>query len=172
MVSIPVIVDTAQNSGGENHLAKSGNADILWIKKVLDNWNYVCLNELNIEVNTLPWIIFYDSSSAWHLNADENMLPSFEKTPDSVVFAGISYQLIRIAHTESIWVPDREPIPLASSLVTTIPYAENKISGPVFDVLNDGGVLVIDELDASLHPLLTLAVTRLFNSADFNQKNA
>jgi AAA15 family ATPase/GTPase len=37
------------------------------------------------------------------------------------------------------------------------------ISGPVFDVLNDGGVLVVDELDASLHPLLTLAVTRLFN---------
>lgn len=46
------------------------------------------------------------------------------------------------------------------------------ISGPVFDVLNDGGVLVIDELDASLHPLLTLAITRLFNSAEFNQKNA
>lgn len=46
------------------------------------------------------------------------------------------------------------------------------ISGPVFDVLNDGGVLIIDELDASLHPLLTLAITRLFNSAEFNQKNA
>ncbi len=46
------------------------------------------------------------------------------------------------------------------------------ISGPVFDVLNDGGVLIIDELDASLHPLLTLAITRLFNSADLNQKNA
>lgn len=46
------------------------------------------------------------------------------------------------------------------------------ISGPVFDVLNDGGVLIVDELDASLHPLLTLAITRLFNSADFNQKNA
>ncbi|MCC6287821.1 MAG: ATP-binding protein [Chitinophagaceae bacterium] len=46
------------------------------------------------------------------------------------------------------------------------------ISGPVFDVLNDGGVLVVDELDASLHPLLTLAITKLFNSAAFNQKNA
>lgn len=46
------------------------------------------------------------------------------------------------------------------------------ISGPVFDVLNDGGVLVIDELDASLHPLLTLAVTKLFNSKEFNQNNA
>lgn len=42
------------------------------------------------------------------------------------------------------------------------------ISGPIFDVLTDGGVLVIDELDASLHPLLTLSITRLFNSAEHN----
>jgi uncharacterized protein len=46
------------------------------------------------------------------------------------------------------------------------------ISGPVFDVLNEGGVLVVDELDASLHPLLTLAVTKLFNSKEFNRNNA
>lgn len=46
------------------------------------------------------------------------------------------------------------------------------ISGPVFDVLNDGGTLVVDELDASLHPLLTLAITKLFNSKEFNRNNA
>jgi AAA15 family ATPase/GTPase len=46
------------------------------------------------------------------------------------------------------------------------------ISGPIFDVLNDGGILIIDELDASLHPLLTLAITRLFNSKAFNRNNA
>jgi AAA15 family ATPase/GTPase len=46
------------------------------------------------------------------------------------------------------------------------------ISGPVFDVLNGGGVLVIDELDASLHPLLTLAITKLFNSNEHNPKDA
>jgi AAA15 family ATPase/GTPase len=46
------------------------------------------------------------------------------------------------------------------------------ISGPIFDVLTDGGVLVIDELDASLHPLLTLSITRLFNSSEHNPKNA
>ena len=46
------------------------------------------------------------------------------------------------------------------------------ISGPVFDVLNDGGTLVVDELDASLHPLLTLAITKLFNSIEFNRNNA
>ena len=46
------------------------------------------------------------------------------------------------------------------------------ISGPIFDVLTNGGILVIDELDASLHPLLTLSITRLFNSVDHNPKNA
>ena len=46
------------------------------------------------------------------------------------------------------------------------------ISGPIFDVLTDGGILVIDELDASLHPLLTLSITRLFNSSEHNPKNA
>lgn len=46
------------------------------------------------------------------------------------------------------------------------------ISGPVFDVLNDGGVLIVDELDASLHPLLTLAITRLFHSNESNRNNA
>lgn len=46
------------------------------------------------------------------------------------------------------------------------------ISGPIFDVLNDGGLLVVDELDASLHPLLTLAITKLFNSNEFNRNNA
>ncbi len=46
------------------------------------------------------------------------------------------------------------------------------ISGPVFDVLHDGGVLIVDELDASLHPLLTLAITRLFNSKEHNPRSA
>lgn len=46
------------------------------------------------------------------------------------------------------------------------------ISGPIFDVLQNGGVLVIDELDSSLHPLITLAITSLFNSEKDNSKNA
>jgi AAA15 family ATPase/GTPase len=46
------------------------------------------------------------------------------------------------------------------------------ISGPIFDVLHNGGILVIDELDSSLHPLMTLEVTKLFNSKINNPKNA
>ena len=46
------------------------------------------------------------------------------------------------------------------------------ISGPIFDTLLRGGVLVIDELDAKLHPLMTAAITNLFNSPEFNTNNA
>ena len=46
------------------------------------------------------------------------------------------------------------------------------ISGALFSVLHNGGILVVDELDSTLHPLLTLAITRLFNSKEDNPKNA
>ncbi len=46
------------------------------------------------------------------------------------------------------------------------------ISGPIFDTLIEGGVIVIDELDAKLHPLMTVAITNLFNSPEINLKNA
>lgn len=46
------------------------------------------------------------------------------------------------------------------------------ISGPIFETLLEGGVLVVDELDAKLHPLMTAAITNLFNSPEFNKNNA
>ena len=46
------------------------------------------------------------------------------------------------------------------------------ISGPIFDTLISGGILVIDELDAKLHPLMTAAIANLFNSPEYNLKNA
>lgn len=47
-----------------------------------------------------------------------------------------------------------------------------RISGPIFDALMKGSVLVVDELDARLHPALTLAISKLFNSRISNPKGA
>ena len=44
--------------------------------------------------------------------------------------------------------------------------------GPIFDTLTNGGVLVVDELGASMHPLLTKAIVSLFNSDEHNPNNA
>lgn len=46
------------------------------------------------------------------------------------------------------------------------------LSGPIFNTLIHGGILVIDELDAKLHPLMTAAITRLFNSPQYNPFHA
>ena len=44
--------------------------------------------------------------------------------------------------------------------------------GPLFHTLENGSVLIIDELEARLHPLLTRELVRLFNSSQSNPHNA
>jgi len=46
------------------------------------------------------------------------------------------------------------------------------LSGPIFDALLNGRILIIDELDAKLHPLITMHIIKLFNSPETNPNNA
>lgn len=46
------------------------------------------------------------------------------------------------------------------------------LSGPIIDTLQKGKVLLVDELDARLHPLLTKYLIKLFNSKIENPLNA
>lgn len=47
-----------------------------------------------------------------------------------------------------------------------------ELSGPIFDTLNEGKVLIVDELDAKLHPLLTRNIVLLFMDPKKNTKGA
>ena len=46
------------------------------------------------------------------------------------------------------------------------------LSGPLVDALRRGNVLIIDEMDARLHPLLTREIVRLFNDPEQNRNHA
>lgn len=46
------------------------------------------------------------------------------------------------------------------------------LAGPLLDVLRRGRVLVVDELDTSLHPLLMRNLVRMFHDPDINRENA
>ncbi|RLD58686.1 MAG: ATP-binding protein, partial [Bacteroidetes bacterium] len=46
------------------------------------------------------------------------------------------------------------------------------LSGPIFDTLISGRLLVIDELDSKLHPLITIHIVNLFNDPETNPNNA
>jgi len=46
------------------------------------------------------------------------------------------------------------------------------LAGPLLDILDKGRTLVIDELDRSLHPLLTQQIIRTFHDVDLNRNGA
>lgn len=47
-----------------------------------------------------------------------------------------------------------------------------ELAGPIFDTLKNGQLLVVDELDAKMHPLISQHIIRLFNSRTHNPKHA
>lgn len=47
-----------------------------------------------------------------------------------------------------------------------------KMSAPILDTLKNGKILIIDELDASLHPMLTKSLIEMFHNEEINTKNA
>ena len=47
-----------------------------------------------------------------------------------------------------------------------------RLAGPIIDTLLRGAILIVDELDARLHPSLTRAIVKLFNSKETNANNA
>jgi AAA15 family ATPase/GTPase len=47
-----------------------------------------------------------------------------------------------------------------------------KMSAPILNTLQEGKILMIDELDASLHPMLTKHLIKLFHDKSINTKNA
>lgn len=47
-----------------------------------------------------------------------------------------------------------------------------ELSGPIFDTLLNGKILVVDEFDAKWHPILTRNVVKLFMDPETNQKGA
>jgi AAA15 family ATPase/GTPase len=47
-----------------------------------------------------------------------------------------------------------------------------ELLGPIYDVLKEGAVLIMDELDTSLHAYITRALVQLFNGPRTNPNNA
>jgi len=87
---------------------------------------------------------------------------------------GVKSKNIQTLHKK--FTPDGEFIESKSfSLIYQESSGTNKlvdISGPIFDTLSNGRILVIDELDAKLHPLMTVAIIKLFNNQEYNKNNA
>ena len=83
---------------------------------------------------------------------------------DDETFAVSRIQFQHQAGNDESWLDFREESEGTKTLF--------RMSLPLIHVLESGGVLLVDELEASLHPLLGLAILRMFNSSDTNPLNA
>ena len=61
-------------------------------------------------------------------------------------------------------------IPLDFNMESQGTMAWFNLMGPVLESLENGSVLVIDELDAKLHPVLSAKLLGLFESEEINKK--
>jgi hypothetical protein len=74
------------------------------------------------------------------------------------------YLLHKAQEPEGVWLP------LGAESAGTITLLG--IAARLVGVLREGGLLCIDELEASLHPMLALEIVRLFNDPSHNPKGA
>ncbi|MBD2703515.1 hypothetical protein IC229_22915 [Spirosoma sp. BT702] len=105
-----------------------GQSNANWIQTVLKNWETVCTKHLLINPQPLPWIIFYDSTRAFHINPDTNLLPPSAIKQLPIQFGSQSYRVILMAHAGSVWVPGRDPISVVPRPAVTMPYDEYRKS--------------------------------------------
>lgn len=89
---------------------------------------------------------------------------------------GKEQEHVSVSITRPVLNPDGKPV---DSVEFDLDECESEgtrkliaMAGPLVNVLKAGCVLVIDEFDARLHPLITQAIIRLFNSSQANPNHA
>ncbi|QDU97817.1 AAA family ATPase [Lignipirellula cremea] len=74
------------------------------------------------------------------------------------------FMLQHRSNNEDAWLPLEDESDGTKTLFNLSPY--------LFDALDTGSLLLVDELESSLHPLLALAIVKMFNSPESNPLNA
>jgi hypothetical protein len=99
-------------------------------------------------------------------DADFGIIDLRVNKTDSVTSLRRRYRGIQLKHQAALddaWLPLEE-----ESRGTRMLF---EIGLPILDALQSGGVVVIDELESSLHPLLADRIVRLFNDPETNSPN-
>lgn len=101
------------------------------------------------------------------LNVPEEIKQIFEKKKGSVLSVSTKHKIFDESGMESGYKEFDEGTMESEGTKKII-----KMSGPIFNTLLFGRLLLIDELDAKLHPMLTRQIILLFNNPETNPKGA
>jgi AAA15 family ATPase/GTPase len=76
-------------------------------------------------------------------------------------------KVVRILHHVG-----NQTVPFEAEQESSGTLAYLALAGPVVSLLKNGGTLLVDELDTSLHPLMAVQILRLFGSSTSNPRSA
>lgn len=108
--------------------------EIRWIQQALDGWDRVARDILRYPRSSLPWIVLFDRSCAWHLAPDEALLPEGWSVPSILTFAGDPVPVQVVRHDGAVWLPSGSPMPVRGAAFASL-YERASGDGAPFFVL-------------------------------------
>lgn len=144
-------VINATNFRHKDHLSKKVSEELitnLELKKKVGN----LIKAADTKINTIDVIPSSEDKDSTQIDEDTYRVYGIHDLYDHEKIVGISKMLFseESTGTQSLYV----------------------LGGKILGTLDRGGVLVIDELDNSLHPLITKMIVMIFHSKKINPKNA
>lgn len=134
-------------------------------KRIKDYLRSICLNIVDVDVETKE---FEDSDLPPGMN--EHMKVAFQKE-----LKGMTQVQVRAHHQKY----NEEGNPTHMTIAWDWDERESSgsqkamhLSGPILWTLSNGGILVIDEIEANLHPLMTRSIVKAFLDPTKNINNA
>ena len=98
---------------------------LAWMQSVVSAWEVTAQKDLRVPLQSLPWIIFFDDSAAWHVGADTALLPAHTKATATLRYGTKRYRLDRVATGSRLWVPDNDSLPVRPRAITLL-YANGE----------------------------------------------
>lgn len=94
-----------------------------WMQGALDDWERVVTTLLAQDAQPLPWIVLFDSSCTWHLQAPEPESRRIAATHDvhgfGLRFGGAPVTIHAVPHGDSVLLPNGRRIPVVPVAFTS-----------------------------------------------------
>jgi len=149
--------------------------DTAYDKAIIRSFSELLLNDNKLKCNLLELLRAADTSiSDFSIIENDTEFKFPEKFPEEIKEQILESNKYEVKAKHSIY-QNGEKIGETNLDLENESYGTKKlftIGGLILDALDDGSVIIIDELDKGLHPILTKLLINLFNSKKNNPNNA
>lgn len=149
--------------------------DTEYDKAIIRSFSELLLNDNKLKCNLLELLRAADTAiSDFSIIENEKELKFPDKFPEDIKKKILESHKYEVRTKHSIY-NNGEKIGEANLDLENESFGTKKlftVGGLILDALHDGSVIVIDELDKGLHPILTKLLINLFNSKKNNPNNA